>query len=79
MRAPTARRAAKEEWGGLTEREREVATHVTRGRSNREIAEVLVLSERTVETHIGNILGKLGFASRSQIAVWGAERGLGAG
>lgn len=77
MRPPTARRATKEEWSGLTEREREVATHVTRGRSNREIAEALVLSERTVETHIGNILGKLGFASRSQIAVWGAARGLG--
>lgn len=75
-RPPTARRAAKEEWGGLTEREREIAALVTRGRSNREIAGALVLSERTVETHIGNILAKLAFASRSQIAAWGAERRL---
>ena len=75
-RPPTARRAAKELWGGLTEREREIAALVTRGRSNREIASELVLSDRTVETHIGNILGKLSFGSRSQIAVWGAERGL---
>lgn len=76
LRPPTARRAAKKEWGGLTEREREIAALVTRGRSNREIAGVLVLSERTVETHIGNILAKLAFGSRSQIAAWGAERGL---
>ena len=75
-RPPTARRAAKEQWGGLTEREREIAALVTRGLANREIAAELVLSDRTVETHIGNILSKLGFASRSQIAVWGAERGL---
>jgi DNA-binding CsgD family transcriptional regulator len=75
-RPPTARRAAKEQWGGLTEREREIAALVTRGLANREIAAELVLSDRTVETHIGNILSKLGFASRSQIAVWGAERRL---
>jgi DNA-binding CsgD family transcriptional regulator len=75
-RPPTIRRAEKEQWSGLTAREREIAALVTRGRSNREIAAELVVSERTVETHIGNILGKLSFNSRSQIAVWGAERGL---
>jgi DNA-binding NarL/FixJ family response regulator/Tfp pilus assembly protein PilF len=78
MRPPTARRAAKQEWEGLTERERDVAAQVTLGRSNREIAEALVLSERTVETHIGNVLRKLGFSSRAQIAAWGAQRGLSA-
>lgn len=76
VRPPTARRAAKQEWEGLTERERDVAAQVTLGRSNREIAEALVLSERTVETHIGNVLRKLGFTSRAQIAAWGAQRGL---
>ncbi len=76
VRAPTARRAAKREWEGLTEREREVAALVTRGHGNRQIAEELVLSERTVETHVGNILTKLGFTSRAQIAAWGAKRGL---
>jgi DNA-binding NarL/FixJ family response regulator len=76
VRAPTARQAAKQAFGGLTEREREVAVEITRGRSNREIAELLVLSERTIETHVGNILSKLGFTSRAQIAAWGVERGI---
>lgn len=72
----TVRQAAKREYGGLTGREREVAALIAQGKSNREIAEALVLSNRTVEAHISHILSKLGFASRSQIAVWAAERGL---
>jgi DNA-binding NarL/FixJ family response regulator len=43
---------------------------------NREIAASLVLGERTVETHVGNILAKLGFSSRRQIAMWAVETGL---
>jgi DNA-binding NarL/FixJ family response regulator len=70
------RRAARERFGGLTPREREVAAQVALGRSNREIADALFLSERTVEDHVGNVLGKLGFGSRSQIAVWAADKGL---
>ncbi|MGH2522513.1 MAG: response regulator transcription factor [Anaerolineales bacterium] len=46
------------------------------GKSNREIAEALVVGERTIETHVGNILGKSDFTSRAQIAVWAAEKGL---
>jgi DNA-binding CsgD family transcriptional regulator len=65
------------QFGGLTLREREVARFLLQGKSNREIAEALVLSERTVENHIGNILTKLGFTSRAQIAVWAVEKGLG--
>ncbi|MEP7199323.1 MAG: LuxR C-terminal-related transcriptional regulator [Chloroflexota bacterium] len=60
----------------LTPREQEVATLVAQGQSNREIAAALVLAERTVENHIANILSKLGFASRTQIAVWAVEHGL---
>jgi DNA-binding NarL/FixJ family response regulator len=60
----------------LTPREREVATLVARGLANRAIAEALVVGERTVETHVGNILGKLGFSSRAQIAAWAVECGL---
>jgi predicted ATPase/DNA-binding CsgD family transcriptional regulator len=71
------RRAEKEEFGGLTAREREVAALIARGGSNREIAETLVVSERTVESHVTNILAKLGFSSRARIAVWAAEKGLG--
>jgi non-specific serine/threonine protein kinase len=54
----------------LTRREREVARLIAEGKSNREIADALVIAERTVEGHVSNILSKLGFRSRAQIAVW---------
>jgi DNA-binding CsgD family transcriptional regulator len=60
---------------GLTAREREVASLVAAGESNREIAEALVISQGTAEIHVKHILGKLGFKSRAQIAAWVAERG----
>jgi len=60
----------------LTAREREVARCVARGLTNRRIAAELVLSERTAQNHVQHILTKLGFANRSQIAVWAAETGL---
>ena len=60
----------------LTAREREVAALVARGRTNREIATALVVSERTADAHVQNILNKLGFSSRAQIAAWAVERGL---
>lgn len=60
----------------LTPREREVASLVARGLSNRLIAERLVIATVTVERHIANILGKLGAHSRAQIAVWACERGF---
>jgi DNA-binding CsgD family transcriptional regulator len=72
----TASRLAKEAFGGLTEREREVAAFIARGKSNREIADELVVSYRTIETHVGTILSKLAFSSRAQIAVWAIESGL---
>lgn len=49
---------------------------IARGQSSREIADALVISARTVETHIGNILSKLGYTARTQIAAWAAEKGL---
>lgn len=73
----TPRRIAKKEFGGLTAREREIAVLVAHGKSNREIAAELVISETTVERHIANIFSKLGFNSRTQIAVWAVEKGLG--
>lgn len=76
-RALSRRQSESQQFGGLTPREREVARFVAQGKSNREIAQELVLSERTVENHIGNILTKLGFTSRVQIAVWSVEKGLG--
>jgi DNA-binding NarL/FixJ family response regulator len=73
---PSPRAAAKRSYDGLTERERDVATLITQGKTNRQIAEALVLSERTVQVHITNMLGKLGFSSRAQIAAWSVEKGL---
>ena len=72
----SAGRAAKEAVGGLTEREREVVTLIAQGKSNREIAATLVVTKRTVETHMSNILYKLNLTSRAQIVVWAVERGL---
>jgi DNA-binding CsgD family transcriptional regulator len=62
--------------GGLTARECEVAAMIAGGRTNREIAEALVLGERTIETHVSNILGKLDVASRREVARWAAGHGL---
>jgi DNA-binding NarL/FixJ family response regulator len=66
----------KEKCGGLTAREREVAVLIAQGRSNPGIAEALVVSERTVTTHVSNILSKLGFSSRTQIASWATAKRL---
>ncbi len=71
-----AKRAAKQAFGGLTEREREVVALMAQGKSNREIAEALVVAKITVETHVNNILHKLGLTSRTQIVLWAVERGL---
>jgi DNA-binding NarL/FixJ family response regulator len=73
---PTPRRATKQAFDGLTTREREVAALVAQGRSNREIGEAMVVSERTVEKHVENILAKLHFSSRAQIAAWAVEKAL---
>ncbi len=62
----------------LTPREREVVRLVARGRTNRQIAEELVITPGTATLHVKNILRKLGFSSRAQIAVWAVERGLAA-
>ncbi|MEV8365978.1 response regulator transcription factor [Streptomyces niveus] len=60
----------------LTDREREVLTLIADGRSNREIARALVLSEKTVKTHVSNILMKLDLADRTQAALWAVRHGI---
>src|SRR5919199_774690 len=54
----------------LTPRQREVAILIAQGLTNRQIADQLVISERTVDTHVQNILGKLELATRTQVAAW---------
>jgi DNA-binding CsgD family transcriptional regulator/tetratricopeptide (TPR) repeat protein len=74
--APGSAREEKERFGGLTARERETAALIAQGKSNREIADVMVVGVRTVETYVTRILNKLGFDSRVQIATWAVEKGL---
>src|SRR5207244_8643658 len=75
-KAVSPRRATASQYGGLTEREREVAALIGQGKTNAEIAELLVVSKRTVETYVSSVLSKLGFTSRSQIALWTRDKGL---
>lgn len=65
---------APEEQVSLTRREVEVAHLIGCGLSNREMAEQLRISERTVESHVDHILRKLGFGSRTQVVAWVVER-----
>jgi len=73
---PAAVHREKERLDDLTSREREVAVLIAWGKTNREIAEELVLSKRTVEKHAANILSKLGLANRTQVVRWAIEEGL---
>jgi len=60
----------------LTGRELEVVQLVAQGRNNRDIAEALVISEKTVKSHISNILGKLHLDDRTQLAIYAIKHGL---
>jgi two-component system, NarL family, response regulator LiaR len=60
----------------LTDREAEVLVLVARGLSNQDIADKLIISERTVRTHVSNILGKLHLANRTQAALYALKEGL---
>lgn len=81
-RAAAFRTRATEEIGDarsaspLTDRQHEVAALVARGLTNKQIAEELVISPLTAETHVKNILNRLGVGSRAEIATWATRRGL---
>jgi DNA-binding CsgD family transcriptional regulator/cytochrome c553 len=70
------RKLEAERFSGLTRREREISTLIGRGSTNGEVARSLGVSRRTVETHVENILFKLGVRSRVEIALW-ASKNLG--
>ena len=70
------RRHANDPADELTEREGEILRLVAAGKSNKEIAADLVISEATARTHVSRIIRKLGLASRTQAALWAVRRGL---
>ena len=72
----TARTTEKVYYGGLTAREREIAALIAQGKTNRAIADELVIAERTVDRHVANMMVKLDCHSRAQIAAWAVEKGL---
>jgi non-specific serine/threonine protein kinase len=72
-----APRAAPTAHDLLTRRERQIAELIHEGLSNKEIADRLVISRRTAEAHVENILTKLGFTSRTQVAAWYGEHSSG--
>jgi non-specific serine/threonine protein kinase len=67
---------AQPQTAGLSSREREVVVLIAQGLTNRQIAERLVVSERTAHAHVRNILDKLGLASRTQVAAWAIQHHL---
>ncbi len=69
-------RQPEESSPGLTDRELEVVGLIAAGLSNRAIAERLVVSEKTVKTHVGNILNKLDLEDRTQVAIYAFRHGL---
>ena len=72
----TALRAPASAADALTRRERDVVALIAQGGTNRQIATRLGVTERTTRTHVSNILGKLGLASRTQLAMWAVREGL---
>ncbi|KRV49324.1 LuxR family transcriptional regulator [Wenjunlia vitaminophila] len=74
--SPDAPNGGQGRGGTLTEREREVLALIANGRSNREIARALLLSEKTVKTHVSNILMKLDLADRTQAALWAVRHDM---
>jgi predicted ATPase/DNA-binding CsgD family transcriptional regulator len=69
-----ARREAADSGNEVTPREWQICELVAEGLSNKEIAARLVISQRTAESHVQNVLNKMGFANRSLIATWVAQR-----
>lgn len=74
---PTARSSDGSLLEPLSEREMEVLRSLARGHTNKDIAQTLVLSVRTVEAHLRSIYGKLGVGTRTEAALWAVKRGYG--
>ena len=74
---PVKPAALPEALQGLTDREQEVLGMIAQGCTNREIAEKMVISAKTVKTHVSNLLDKLGLEDRTRAAIWALKHGLG--
>jgi NarL family two-component system response regulator LiaR len=72
----TVNRFVSDPIGELTEREQEVLSQIADGLSNREIAEKMFISEKTVKTHVSNILSKLHLEDRTQAAIYALKHGF---
>jgi DNA-binding NarL/FixJ family response regulator len=75
---PSARTRQSSVRESLTRRELEIAALVAEGLSNKQIAARLVIGQRTAETHIENIMNKLGVSTRAQVAAWAVAQDVGA-
>ncbi|UWZ82793.1 response regulator [Occallatibacter riparius] len=71
-----AKLARRLEWEEFTPRESEVLEHIVQGRSNKQIAQSLGVSEATIKAHINSLLSKLGVSDRTQAAMTAIQRGL---
>jgi DNA-binding NarL/FixJ family response regulator len=78
QRVPSVRVAGHGHLPRLTRRELEIVSRITRGMSNRQIAEELVIATSTTERHVANIFSKLNMRSRARVAAWAIENGLSA-
>jgi len=73
---PAGKRKKEEEHEGLSQRELDVIKLMARGYNNRQIADILFISEHTVKVHIRNIFRKIGVTDRTNAVLWAIERGL---
>ncbi|MBC7252687.1 MAG: response regulator transcription factor [Actinobacteria bacterium] len=73
---PAGRKKREEEYEGLSQRELDVIKLMARGYNNRQIADILFISEHTVKVHIRNIFRKIGVTDRTNAVLWAIERGL---
>jgi DNA-binding NarL/FixJ family response regulator len=76
VRAGAKKANEDEEFGKLTEREREILQMVAEGRANREIAELLNISIKTVETHRAHLMDKLNIRNTAELTQYAIRKGL---
>ena len=68
--ASTTEQKSLDEWNELTPREKDISKLIAEGANNREISEQLHITEKTVKNHVSNILSRLKFKNRTQLAIW---------